>query len=92
MDLGFPELTRRVTLTKRLWLLGRFRVPEKTGSLEAPLPCALCISLCFPWELVPEATLALCVRTAGNEVHETRRCVGAVHHPGSGDGEAGQVP
>ena len=84
-------MTRKATVTELLWLLGKFRVPEKTRP-RVRLPGLLCISLCFPWKLAPEATLALCVCTAGDEVHETRRRVSAVHHPGSGDGEAGQVP
>lgn len=30
--------------------------------------------------------------TAGHEMHATGRCVGALHHTGPGNGEAGQVP
>lgn len=31
MDLEFPGLTRKAAVSKLLWLLGKFRVAEKTG-------------------------------------------------------------
>lgn len=37
-DLEFPGLTRKAAARKLLWLLGRFRVAEKTGLPRVPLP------------------------------------------------------